>query len=210
MNARRRGLGTLATSAQGPSCNASARLRPQSPAPRAPRLLSTHCGGAPRASRPAPTGCPRPCSPTLASWCFWEVGAPVPPTGSPPEFGREGARRRTFLGRSAGTAVGGLRTGPAVLRPESFSSASPASTCRSSGVLPRPAPRAPCYRASSSPLRTAVLCAVGARTPGACRAPRGTPTSRKMWEDPRPTETPVGSYKPQIPPIWAAGSGLAH
>lgn len=137
---RRGGLGTLATSAQDPSCNASARLRPQSPAPRDPSLLSTHCGGAPRAGRPAPTGCPRPCSPTLASWCFWEVGAPVPPTGSPPKFGREGARRRAFLGRSAGTAVGACARGGRCCAPASSSSASPASTCRSSGVLPRPAP----------------------------------------------------------------------
>lgn len=204
------GLGTLATSAQDPSCNASARLRPQSPAPRDPSLLSTHCGGAPRAGRPAPTGCPRPCSPTLASWCFWEVGAPVPPTGSPPKFGREGARRRAFLGRSAGTAVGACARGGRCCAPRALPRPPRPAPAAPPGSFRALRPRVPCYRASCSPLRTAVLCAVGALTPGACRAPRGIPTSRKMWEDPRPTETPMGSYKPQIPPIWAAGSGLAH
>lgn len=66
-----------------------------------PRIVEAPRG----AVLPATTGCPQPCSPTPASWCFWEVGAALPPTGSLPEFGREGARRLMFLGKSVGTAM---------------------------------------------------------------------------------------------------------
>lgn len=49
---------------------------PESPAPAPPvRAARRRLGDRPA----APPGCPRPCSPTLASWCFWEVGATLPP-----------------------------------------------------------------------------------------------------------------------------------
>lgn len=40
--------------------------------------------------------------------------------------------------------------------------------------------------------------------------PRGAGTSKKMQEDPRPTETPVARYKAQVTHTRTAGSGLAR
>jgi hypothetical protein len=69
------GRRTLATSSRDTD-------RRQRPSSQSPRLLSVQS----QAVLPAPTGCPQPCSPSLSSWCFWEVGAtlrtPAPRLGS--------------------------------------------------------------------------------------------------------------------------------
>ena len=70
------GRRTLLTSSQDPSRAAAVRGRLRA---LRRRLFSTQCGGAPGAVLPPSTGCRLPCSPTLASWCCWEVGATLPP-----------------------------------------------------------------------------------------------------------------------------------
>lgn len=164
---RRGGLRTLATPSQDPSCKASGRRAARELRARAspPSAQWRRPGGA---VLPAPTGCPQPCSPTLASWCFWEVGAALPPTGSLPEFGREGARRLMLLGSPWGLLCGPVRW------------AGDAALC-----------------ALFSTLSSGLTWSAPAKPPGPCVPVPGT--SKKIQEDPRPTETPAASSKPQIP-----------
>lgn len=128
-----RGAGrrTLATSSQDPSRAAAVRGRLRA---LCRRLLPTQRGCAPGAVLPPPTGCRLPCSPTLASWCCWEVGTTLPPL----------ARRLRSEGRELPSdipwASWGLLCGPVSQAGRSapcalFSSLTWPGTCRTSSLL---------------------------------------------------------------------------
>ena len=165
------GRRTLATSSQGPSRAAAVRGRLRA---LRRRLVSTQRGGAPGAVLPPSTGCRLPCSPTLASWCCWEVGATLPPL----------ARRLRSEGRALPSDIPWASWG---LLCGQVSQAAVLRLARSSPASPGRAPAAP-------PDSSWTLCWEAGRgttcVPLCAQCPRGL-TSR----DPEPTGSPSARRK---------------
>lgn len=158
---------------------------------------------------PAPTGCPQPCSPTLACWSFWEVSATVCP---PPRCPRS-ERRELAIGplRVPGDFYKGLCTGSVMLCP---ARSSPGSL---GGHLPHlQPPPGRCWRPrhraqGAAPLRTASPEGPDLQTLGV--APwaelQGGWDLQGDQEGPRPTENPMARYTWQVAQTGAAESVLA-
>lgn len=178
------GRRTLATSSQGPSRAAAVRGRLRA---LRRRLVSTQCGGAPGAVLPPSAGCRLPCSPTLASWCCWEVGATLPPL----------ARRLRSEGRelpsdipwaSWGLLCGQVSQAGGSASCALFSSLTWPGTCCTSSLLLDPV--------------------LGSRAPNHVRAPLCSVPARPDLQGSRAHWEPLS--KAQAPCHWAAESGLAH
>lgn len=161
------------------------RRRPLPPRAWRPRLPSARRGGASGAVPPAPTGCPRPCSPTLACWYFWEVSATVPPPPRCLRSERKGLTVRAL--RGPGDFCKGLRTASVTLCP---ARSSPGSLGRHLPHLQPPPGRCRRPRHRAKGARTPPRCApCGACAPNTGSGPLGG-TSKEIRRVPGPLNTP--------------------